>query len=328
MKMFLKRHGRTIAKWALGILATLIVLGVLAWLIWLGYFYEWTGFGFYTNTKGEVERAKTVWDWLDLLIVPAVVAIGGLVFTRTERKAKEAAEERRAEAERELTTERARESALQDYLDKMTRLLLENKLRDSGPDAEVRGIARARTLTVLRMLDEDRKGLLMRFLFEMELIGSEPLVELFRADLSRANLSGAFLAEANLGLVDLSGANLSYAFLSAANLNHTSLGEANLREASLNGAFLSWAILHKADLRGADLRGAALIEADLRGANLSEANLSEADLREANLKGADLKGADLKGADLRGAKVTDEQLARAKSLVDATSPTAKRTIEL
>ena len=45
----------------------------------------------------------------------------------------------------------------------MTELLLDKKLRESEVD-EVRAVARARTFTVLRRLDGERKGALIRFL--------------------------------------------------------------------------------------------------------------------------------------------------------------------
>ena len=39
----------------------------------------------------------TLWDWLDLLIIPIVLAIGGFLFTRAENRATQAAAERRAQ---------------------------------------------------------------------------------------------------------------------------------------------------------------------------------------------------------------------------------------
>jgi purine-cytosine permease-like protein len=38
----------------------------------------------------------TLWQWLDLLIVPAVLAIGGYLFTRSENRATRVAAEQRA----------------------------------------------------------------------------------------------------------------------------------------------------------------------------------------------------------------------------------------
>ena len=53
----------------------------------------------------------------------------------------------------------------------MQELILDKGLRRSEKDAEIRDVARARTLTVLRSLDGDRKGQVLRFLHEADLIG-------------------------------------------------------------------------------------------------------------------------------------------------------------
>jgi hypothetical protein len=114
---------------------------------------------------------KTVWDWLQLLIVPLVLVGIGLLFEMQQadrqqamEEQQQALEERRAEAERELAEQRAQDEALQAYLDQMSSLLLEKDLRASGEESEVRTLARARTLTVLERLDPSRKTAVMQFL--------------------------------------------------------------------------------------------------------------------------------------------------------------------
>jgi len=54
----------------------------------------------------------TLWDWLKLLVVPAVLAGGGLWFNAQQRK-----------REQKLANERAQDEALQAYLDHMTQLI-------------------------------------------------------------------------------------------------------------------------------------------------------------------------------------------------------------
>src|SRR5918993_1811708 len=84
-------------------------------------------------------RGKTVWDWMDLLIVPLVLVVIGLVFTMLQdarqqeienQRARQAQniENQRAEAERELAEQRAQDEALQAYLDQIGNLLLERDL--------------------------------------------------------------------------------------------------------------------------------------------------------------------------------------------------------
>ena len=92
-------------------------------------------------------RQQEFWDYLDLLIVPAALAIGVYLLNRAQserereaeeaqqqrdRKAEDARREREREAEaaqreRELQVEnqRAQDTALQAYLDQMSQLLLD-----------------------------------------------------------------------------------------------------------------------------------------------------------------------------------------------------------
>jgi uncharacterized protein YjbI with pentapeptide repeats len=216
-----------------------------------------------------------MWDWLDLLIVPVVLAIGGYLFNSSQNRATEVAAERRAQ-----------DDALQAYLDKMSDLLITEKdrpsLYDEDPTDSLRSVARARTLTALPRLDGGRQARVVKFLHESSLITKDrTIVDLEGADLRGADLSEARLRDANLSFVDLSGADLSRAVLSRANLNGADLSGTDLSRAVLNGADLSRAVL-----RGTDLSRAILSGADLTGAWLTRANLEGADLREANLIGA------------------------------------------
>jgi hypothetical protein len=147
---------------------------------------------------------KTLWDLLQLLIVPLVLVGIGLLFEMQQAER----EERRAEAERELAEQRAQDEALQAYLDQMSSLLLNGELRASEEGSEVRTLARARTLTVLGRLNPSRKTDVMQFLLEAELVqrvegGRGPIITLIGAnlsgaDLSEADLVGALLINANL----------------------------------------------------------------------------------------------------------------------------------
>ncbi len=51
---------------------------------------------------------KTVWDWLQLLIVPVILTIGGFWFTAQQEERQRALEDARAEAEQRLEDQRAR----------------------------------------------------------------------------------------------------------------------------------------------------------------------------------------------------------------------------
>jgi uncharacterized protein YjbI with pentapeptide repeats len=185
---------------------------------------RWTGF-----------RGMTVRDWLDLLVVPLALVVISFLFTTQQDQRQQEIENQRAAAERELAVERAQDEALQAYLAQMSTLMLEKDLRNSEEDSEVRTLARARTLTVLRRVDTSRKDEIMQFLLEAALVHrvgeSAPVIELGRADLGDVNLREADLAGANLREANLREAGLRYANLSEANLSNAYLKGADLSEA-------------------------------------------------------------------------------------------------
>ena len=155
----------------------------LSQLILAGYSVSWTGFGERILSNGDIVGEKTLWDWMQLLIIPFVLAIGAFLLNRSERAVeRQIAEERRkedrkladerAELEREIAKDRQQEAALQTYFDRMSELLLREKLRTTEIE-EVRDVARTRTLSIMRVLDTRRNNLILQFLREAKLIINE-----------------------------------------------------------------------------------------------------------------------------------------------------------
>lgn len=307
------------------IISLLVVSAGLLVVILLGYIFNWGWTGLSGNNNISVATeitpmpqkiigtiaypvGKTLWDWLQLLIIPVVLAFGGYFFnlatTRNEDK---------------IALDTQNELALQTYLDKMSELLLKEELSSSLPEiqsqgivdnaimakarkiANVRMIARARTITVLPRLDAIRKGSVLQFLYESSLINNDgPII-----DLSGANLDHAKMQEAILDKAGLRGAKLNQAFFYEASLKEVNLSDAelvgaNMVRANLCGANLNanlyLAVLSNANLHKADLSMAMLEQTDLSGANLSGANLSKADLSTTILEQTNLKGANLEDA--------------------------------
>src|SRR5258708_3767337 len=306
-----------------------IVLVGLIGLIFAGYWFnwDWTGFNQHIGPRvPQYQPTKTLWDWLQLLIIPLVLAAGALLFnlatTRTEQK---------------IALDKQREDLFQKYLDCMSDLMLKEKLRSSAVDSEVRNFARVRTITLLFQLDARRIGYVFAFLRESGLISStsESIVSLRDANLRKINFSQATIEE-----IDLRGANLSEADLSGANLDKANLSNAILQKANLSGTHLQHANLSGVNLSDADLSGALLWGANLSKARLWEVNLSKAELWEVNfseatlvkadlsksalldadLTRANLREVDFSGANLTGASITKEQWETAKSLQGATMP--------
>ena len=152
--------------WAVrSVLATVVVLGIL-------------------TLVGQPFKI-TLWDWLKLLVVPAVIAGSGLWFNQQQR-----------ERELEIAERRTQDEALQAYLDQMSDMLIPKTDRPSlytaRPGDGLGSVARARTLAVLPRLDEDHKGRVVQFLYESGLIIEDRVI----VDLRGANLSDADLSDA------------------------------------------------------------------------------------------------------------------------------------
>ncbi len=244
----MKRVNNKHVRWiALSILAAVLTVAV----IWSDLVYHWTAYSYSAvalTPEQLVERHKTIWDWLELLLIPLVLAVGGLWFSQAERRNEHAIAERHARRDRAIADAEAQEAALQAYLEKMSELLIEKDLRHSAQDDEVRAVARAWTLTVLRRVKGERKGTVLRFLYESDLIMNDnTIVSLAGANLSGANLRGANLYNANLFEADLRRADLREADLGSADLRHVRhmrstqsfgviLGAANLLEAELRSS--------------------------------------------------------------------------------------------
>jgi len=294
------------------------------------------------RAKNTGFETKKLWDWMDLLIIPLFLAGGAFFLNRGEKG-----------LEREIAKDKQQEEALQNYIDRMSELLLKEKLRTTE-EVEVRDVARTRTISIMRVLNTERNNLVIQFLREAELITDEKSIlrgaDMEKMNLQELDLKGAYLVNVNLRDANLAGAILTNANLADAVLINANLANADLRKASLTDANLGKASLTDANLASADLKGAYLIGANLAGANLGYAKLADAalinanlanaalitaNLKDANLKGADLRGANLIDVDLRGAslvgadlrnsklkyaKVTEEQLAQTRFPNGATTP--------
>ena len=226
----------------LAFVAGLIVTGIL---IPKGYDWPWTGFGSALDADGKLEPAKTLRDWLELLIVPVFLAFGAWLLDGSRKKSQS-----RVEADRQ------RQSTLDDYLECMTEILLEGKLTGSSAIPAAKDIARTRTLAALRSLDGGRKAQLLQFLYEGGLIGPTPAVQLNGAD-----FGGAQLDEAVLRGVELRGV-----YFPKASFRKAMLVNADFRGSDFEGA----------DFTGANLEGANLAQANLSGAKVDAKALLQA----------------------------------------------------
>jgi hypothetical protein len=100
----------------IGVIATLTLVLVVMSVIAYGYAAKpgWVGVS-----------GKKVWDYLELLIVPAVLAIGVVLLNWTQREREKAAENAQKEHDLEVENQRAQDTALDAYLDRFAGKLVE-----------------------------------------------------------------------------------------------------------------------------------------------------------------------------------------------------------
>ena len=255
-----------------------------------------SGVGEDPKEKGFFNRprkgGKSWWDWLNLLsilAIPLVVGVATIVFglqqanlAQEQHDSDQKIAQQQYDADKLSALDQQRATILQTYIDNIQDLLLNHNLLKSQSGDAVAILARARTLTALHGLDQERKGVLLNFLYKAHLIGYSDvnhkllpsIIDLFKADLSNADLTNAILVGARLY-------------------------SANLRNANLTNA---------------DLTSANLTDADLSNADLTSAKLSETDLH------CVLNGLQQFCTDLSGAKVTQKQLDQVYSCAGAALP--------
>ena len=134
---------KKVLKTSLLAVLVVVVLSLLAvviyWAVRPDIAPSWTGFselvsGQYTYTTEEnikVVLAKTLWDWMGLLIVPLVLGVGVFILNSSQRRnEQEIAEESRKqdleiakesrETDREIARDRQHQTTLETYFDRMT----------------------------------------------------------------------------------------------------------------------------------------------------------------------------------------------------------------
>jgi Pentapeptide repeats (8 copies) len=257
---------------------------------WLPRFCRWAGFG-----------DKKLWDVLQLIIVPVILA-GGAYYLQDAAKQREQA----------ASIEKANQDTLVKYLDQMAELLQKGLLKTKS-DSEKFVIAQAKTVIALQSLNSTptKQHLVIQFL---------AAANLYTLDGKKGILYKAKMSKANLKKADLSSANLFNAVLLEADLSDADLSNANLLKADLRGANLSKALLFNAGLSNAILSFAILSDANLLKADLSFAMLPYANFRGADLNNTNFEGANLLNAHLEGARNFSESQVSEAKLCNTTLP--------
>lgn len=238
---------------------------IIYWAIQPDNSPEWSGFGTY-NEKPDTERYKTLWDWLDLIIIPASIALFAWIYTEFEKDKNTRIEE-----------EKAREKTLDYFINTMTELLVKHDLAGS-PEQKRLAIARTRINLALPQLDGGRKGQILQFLYESDLVDKNPKFKLLGCNFNESQLDNIVLGQSEI---------------KGAYFKDASFKKSNLIEVDFTSC----------DFTGADFTGSLMTNT-----NLSYAKLNNTKLENVDLTTVDFEGADLTSASLKGSKIKRSQL--------------------
>lgn len=262
---------------------------------------QWTGLGEDSNKSKTIEKTikngkvvgtkiteteqfqspKTLWDILGLLGTLAIPLMLYLFQVSEQQRAekrtkveKKQAEEL-AQVEKNIAENNLREQAFEAYIDRMAQILMNQRTRTElfkhkgVKDNSICDVARIRTVTILRRLEEDSKrcSRVIDFLHDAELL---------KFLLTDANFNGINLEGINFSDTNLCGTIFSNANLRGANFTKASLSGTNFTDADLVGADFSDACLFNTNFSGANLEGAILKNTDIRDAKFINANLTGA----------------------------------------------------
>jgi uncharacterized protein YjbI with pentapeptide repeats len=304
------------------ILLVLIFFGILVLLLVLydrGYMQrlplQWTGMG-YAQVAKETQEAqetkqtitynmqprKTLWDLLQLFLVPLVLAIVVFAFNAGQASTSQQLADQSQQKQVELADQSQQEQVVNTYIDQMSNLVLQYHLHDSQLADPIRAVAQALTLTALSRLDSAHKNIIILFLYRADLLkyhfykhnetdcGDPKVLKKQFSDenpiitLSQGNIAGVTINNLKLSCIDLLNMHLEGSNFSTSLLDRANFGLSLAMNADFSYASMKSADLFYLDLSGANLQGALLQYADMKGICLSHARLDGADLQGADLR--------------------------------------------
>ncbi|MEB3316024.1 MAG: pentapeptide repeat-containing protein, partial [Candidatus Melainabacteria bacterium] len=233
--------------------------------------FKWSGF-----------QKKSFWDWLQLLIVPLMLALGAFYLNS-------AADFR----DNQIAQEQKHQEILTDYFSKMQDLIVETKKSKQTPGSkesnskerlllEFRPTAQALTLSVLEQLDGKRKGKVITYLAESQLItitvdnnkpSTQPEIKLDGANLKKIVLENVDL----YGIIDMKnkGQIINGIEINNANMEGANLSQVNLFKSNLSGSNLKNATLKNVNFTGSIMKDSKFINGQITDVNFTGVSLSQ-----------------------------------------------------
>ncbi|TRU89116.1 MAG: pentapeptide repeat-containing protein [Microcystis novacekii Mn_MB_F_20050700_S1] len=244
-------------------------------LIFIISFLLWRVFVIISNFKWSGFQKKSFWDWLQLLIIPLMLALGAFYLNS-------AADFR----DYQIAQEQKHQEILTDYFSKMQDLIVETKKSKQTPGSkesnseeglllEFRPTAQALTLSVLEQLDGKRKGKVIIYLAESQLItvdNNEPYPQP-EIKLDGANLKGMVLNDVDQVVKN---GNKLRVIINKSDMTDSRFKRIGLlANSDLKGSNFSNSILTSVDFTNANMPQAKFIKGKINNVSFTDTNLKE-----------------------------------------------------
>ncbi len=296
--IFIKKIIRSYFKYLRGkINFKYILIAILAGLFIIFLLNFEPGFGERQIMKSDeylIVPAKTVWDILEVVLLPLTVALAVTVWLYHKK---------------ELADSNHRKRLVSDYQKEMTELIVNKDLLRSPSGSGVQAAAHIKTLVTLRQLKGPEKLIIFQFLVKSGLINNReeqpPILSLEEADLSGITFEDGLHVEninlggANLGKLIADKGIFKHVDFTNCNLEGSSLEEAEIYGCELKGACLERAYLEDALLYFSNFEGTRMARSNLTRARLTNTNLTDVDFTKTRVKNADFTDAVIDNTNFR-----------------------------
>jgi uncharacterized protein YjbI with pentapeptide repeats len=226
---------------------------------------EWMGFAPHDETK-DGSSPKKLWDWLDLLIVPSSIGIVSWIYSMQEK-----------EKETRKEYENKQNETLDSYFKTISDLIIKSNLLNHNLNKESKLIARTRTIVAIENLNSVRKGQVLQFLYESNLIHYN-ILELVGANFRYSEVSGIVLRNITIKGVFFCNSTFIQSFLDNSNFTACDFSNTDFTDSSMQNTNLSYTKLLNCKLINLDLT-----HVDFEGADLTNADLTNSKILQTQL---------------------------------------------
>ncbi|MBK8989903.1 MAG: pentapeptide repeat-containing protein [Chloroflexi bacterium] len=319
-----KSYWRTLVSKRLVI--ALITVTILVSFVYIGsqFGWSWVGLGEFklikSSTNEEVvfyRPPKTLWDFLEAAILPALAALVIYTLDHNDKKAKQ-----------RIADEERKQAALTGFIDRVSDLILnQSNIQERGEDNthnnHVHEMIHARLLEVVKGLDGSRKAQLFEFLQGLELILLKANLDKNDDDskdendsglqeqprrfpdslLDGVDFSGVELKNTKLARMELSGVRMKSAHLVNVDFSNCILRSVDFDETVMEAGYFKDSDLENLSCQNATFNWVNMNKAVLKYSNWTYCVFTDGIINEAHLHGAKLNGTKFKRVKLFKAKL-------------------------